>query len=140
MEILILKGLPASGKTTWAKEKLKEGGWKRVNKDDLRAMLDNGEWSGKNEKFIVKMEDHLIYQALVNGYNVIVDDTNLNSKHLVRITELAKKFSDTFDREVEVSTTGFYPTIEECIERDKLRTGRHQVGKAVIRRMANEQS
>lgn len=40
--VYITKGLPASGKTTWAKEKTTSfpNSYKRVNKDDLREMLD----------------------------------------------------------------------------------------------------
>ena len=38
-KLLMLKGLPASGKSTYAKELVKEQGFVRANKDDLRAML-----------------------------------------------------------------------------------------------------
>ena len=48
-KLLILKGLPASGKSTYAKELVSKG-WKRVNKDDLRSMIDGGKWSKKNEE------------------------------------------------------------------------------------------
>src|SRR5207245_9019847 len=51
MKLLLLKGLPASGKSTYAKELVLKG-WKRVNKDDLRAMIDNGKWSHSNEDII----------------------------------------------------------------------------------------
>lgn len=38
----MLKGLPASGKSTYAKELVLKspGKYKRINKDDLRAMVD----------------------------------------------------------------------------------------------------
>ena len=43
-KVIYLKGLPASGKSTWAKQYVQEYGgvFKRVNKDDLRAMIDCG--------------------------------------------------------------------------------------------------
>jgi len=43
LTVTILKGLPGSGKTTWAKEQIAKspGNYKRINKDDLREMLDN---------------------------------------------------------------------------------------------------
>ena len=44
-KLLILKGLPASGKTTEAKRLVIEENFKRVSKDDLRAMIDNSKWS-----------------------------------------------------------------------------------------------
>ncbi|MFN5657022.1 MAG: AAA family ATPase, partial [Pseudanabaena sp.] len=48
-------GLPASGKSTWAKEKVNKSPniIKRVNKDELRAMLDNSYFSKGNEKFVL---------------------------------------------------------------------------------------
>ena len=52
LKVYMMKGLPGSGKTTRAMEMLAENpnGIKRVSKDDLRAMLDNGRWSGDAEK------------------------------------------------------------------------------------------
>lgn len=66
MKVYFLSGLPASGKTTWAKERLAENpnGIKRISKDDLRAMLDGGRWSGDMEKFVLKARDALISLAL----------------------------------------------------------------------------
>ena len=53
-KILILRGLPASGKSTFARNLLTENphAWKRLNKDELRAMLDNSVHSVPNEKFV----------------------------------------------------------------------------------------
>ena len=41
VNVYITKGLPASGKTTWAKELVASApnSYKRVNKDDLRAKM-----------------------------------------------------------------------------------------------------
>lgn len=49
-KVIVLKGLPASGKSTWAKNLvLKDSTYKRINKDDLRAMLDASKFSKENE-------------------------------------------------------------------------------------------
>lgn len=44
-------------------------------------MMDDSKWSGKREQYILTTRDLLINRFLLDGYNVIVDDTNLNPKH-----------------------------------------------------------
>lgn len=124
----MLKGLPASGKSTWAKEqvKLSKGKTKRVNKDDLRAMIDDGEWSKENEKFILSVRDSIIVDALFQHKNIIVDDTNLAPKHEKDLRHIAEEL----DAEFEIKW--FDTPLAECIRRDMLRP--NPVGKKVIRR------
>lgn len=124
-KVIILKGLPASGKSTWAKQMVDKKGYKRINKDDLRAMLDNGKWSKANEKMVLAMRDHMITHSLEAGFNVIIDDTNLHPKHEARIRELAG------EHEVEVKF--FECSVAECVKRDLIRPV--SVGEKVIRRM-----
>lgn len=128
--IILTKGLPASGKTTYAKKLLKEGAgaYKRVNKDDLRAMLDDGKWSGSNERFVLAVRDMIIREALKSGKHVIVDDTNLNPIHETHIQEMFKA-----EAMVEIADFTDVP-VEECIERDRKRTVGH-VGEKVIKDM-----
>lgn len=130
-DLIMLRGLPASGKTTWAKKQIAESpknSTKRVNKDDLRAMLDNGQWSKGNEEFVLLIRDYVIEKALLNGKHVIVDDTNLVDKHETRLRELAKCCNATFKIQDFTDVT-----LAECIERDKKRD--NPVGYEVIRGM-----
>ena len=70
--LYMTKGLPASGKTTTAKALVAtQLGTKRVNKDDLRAMIDGGKWSEANEKFIIEARNGLLYSALGGGFHAI---------------------------------------------------------------------
>ena len=127
------KGLPASGKSTWAKELIDKepGKWKRVNKDDLRAMLDNSKWSEKNEKFILTIRDYTIQAAATNGYNIIVDDTNFAPKHEKDLRYFAK----LNHLEFEIKDFTNVP-LDVCIERDMKRQA--SVGKKVIMQMYNQ--
>lgn len=129
MKLMMLKGLPASGKTTYAK-KLAEDGWTRVNKDDLRAMLNNGKWSGKNEKYVLQVRDNIIVSSLQAGKSVVVDDTNFNPAHAERLKQLAKEHGAAFE------TKFFDVEVEECIKRDLLRPV--SVGEKVIRDMYDQ--
>jgi len=126
-KILFLKGLPGSGKTTWAKS---QKGYKRINKDDLRAMFDNSEWSKKNEKFIIDMRNILLISALGRGESVIIDDTNFDPEHEKQVTDIAKGFN------IPVEMIFFDVPVEECIKRDSERS--KPVGEKVIRDMATK--
>jgi len=133
--IYILKGLPASGKSTYAKKLLKEnpGTYKRINRDDLREMFDGYHLSNDNEKFAKKVRDLLILEALDAGKHVIVDDTNLSDKNLNRITQLADIHRKKTGNTVKVEVKEFEIELEEAIERDSKRE--RPVGKKVIERM-----
>lgn len=72
------RGLPASGKTTWARVWTAEhrGGRARVNRDDLRTMLDSGEYlKGVTEQRVIAIRDAAILDLLHRGYDVVCDDT-----------------------------------------------------------------
>lgn len=98
-------------------------------------MLDSGKWSKENEKFILKMRDNLIRNALENDYSVIVDDTNLDDKHDAAIQDIAKMLNER-DRDIKVSYEDFRDVpIDECIRRNKTR--RNRVPSGVILSMYN---
>lgn len=134
-KIYILKGLPASGKSTWSKKMIAEhpNAYKRINKDDLRTMLDNNHWSRGNEKFILRVRDMLILAALRDGKHVISDDTNLAKKHEIRIRQVADAYKKESGHAVEVIVKFFDVDVEECIKRDLNRN--RSVGERVIKSM-----
>ena len=125
--LLMLKGLPASGKSTFSRELCANSSFKRINKDELRAMLHDSKHTKTKEKFILKARDALIELALSNGFSVVVDDTNLAEYHEATLAELAKKYKATFEIKF------FNVSVDECIKRDLVRP--NSVGSTVIRRM-----
>lgn len=126
-KVLLLQGLPASGKTTLSRDYVKKG-YKRVSKDDLRAMLDFGEYSRENEKLINEIKNMIIDLCLIHNKNVIVDDTNFYIKHFKEIALIADI------NEADVSVKRLKTPLGECIERDSKR-GEKSVGKKVITEM-----
>lgn len=128
--LTMLRGLPGCGKSTWSLQQVEEskGGTKRISKDDLRAMLDGGKWSRDNEKFVLRMRDHIAIEALQAGKHVIIDDTGFAEFHEVNLRALAGKYGAQF--QIQDFT---HVSIETCIERDLKR--QHSVGEAVIRKM-----
>lgn len=131
-KIILLKGLPASGKSTWAREQLQKGTYMRISKDDLREdML--GPFSQKKEKLVLKLRNELIRLGIEMGKNVIIDDTNLNPIHEKHIRQIAKELGATF----VVNDTFMSVSPEECIERD-LHRGDKAVGSQVIWKMYDQ--
>lgn len=135
-KLIITKGLPASGKTTWAKEyQSKNPNTVRVNKDDLRAMLHNSIHSKGREAFALSVRDFIVKKALSEGHEVIVDDTNLNPVHEQELRNIASIVSGNKTKtRVEVIIQDFANIpLSECIVRDKVRE--KSVGASVIRDM-----
>lgn len=136
LTITIYKWLPASGKTTHAKEQVLKNpsGITRVNKDELRAMMHCSKYSKSNEKLVLEVRDCIITEALLEGKHVIVDDTNLNPIHEERIRAIAKSLAH---KNVQVKIEDFrHVPLKTCIERDAARE--NPVGKDVITDMYNQ--
>lgn len=132
-KVLFLKGLPGSGKSTYAKELVAKDPdtWVRVNKDSIRWMLHDYKWSRGREKTVEAVQRSIAEQALERGQSVIVDNTHMSERHENIWKEIAKQY----DAEFEV--VGFFDTsVEECLKRDQARgVSNGCVGKDVIMRM-----
>lgn len=137
-QVIILQGLPASGKSTWAREHVAQhpNRYKRINKDELRTMLDAGKFSSGNEDFVLAARDALILLALREGKHVIVDDTNLHPKHETQIRSLVSSHNKATGDSVSVSVKFFPINLEDAIRRDLQRP--QSVGERVIRKMYDE--
>lgn len=128
MKILMLKGLPGSGKSTWAKQFVADNhDWVRVNKDSIRSMIV---YRQKDEKLVCEFRDATITLALLNGKSVVVDDTNFHPKHEKRLRFLAEERGAEFEVKV------FDTSIDDCIRNDLKRL--ESVGERVIRQMHDQ--
>jgi predicted kinase len=126
MKLILTKGLPASGKTTWAKEYIqKHPETANLCKDDLRLQLSS---TNKREKRIIKVRDLLTEYYFEQDYSVIWSDTNLNPVHLRRATELATKYQAKL-----VIQDFTNVSLAECIRRDLVRS--NSVGQQAIEQM-----
>jgi predicted kinase len=127
-KLTIARGLPGSGKTTWAKTQHRAV---RVNRDELRRMLHGG-WTGEDwaERQVTKAQRATIEALLKAGANVISDDTNLSAKAVRDLTKLAARVGA--DAEVVDFT---HVSLQTCIQRDAQRAEGERVGEQVIRRM-----
>jgi predicted kinase len=130
--LIMTKGLPASGKTTWAKEQVAKDpkNIKRINKDDLRVMLHASVWSKSLENDIIETRDLLICFWLSQDKTVIVDDTNIQPAHEPRLRDLAEMHESEF----KIQDFTDVP-LNVCLKRDSERA--NFVGEKVIKTMFN---
>lgn len=131
-KLIICRGLPASGKSTWAKQWVLEDPEHRVriNQDDIRLMLGKY-WVPSREKLVQEIQFDAIVEALSREFDVVIDNTNLNKKVLDGFDRLIKTFED-----YEIEYKDFFDTpLSVCIERDKNRD--LQVTEKVIRSFYN---
>lgn len=116
--IIMTYGLPGAGKSTWAREEMRQNPdrYKRVNKDAIRLMLDNDLWSLPNERFVLKIRDKIVEASLRAGKDIIVDDTNfpIGGKHFLRMCEIAQIVGD-----VQVVEKYFDVPLNEVLKRNK---------------------
>lgn len=131
-DVIILVGLPASGKSTFAKQFILDNpGWVRINKDTLRLEIGGNDSWYKKEKLVFKRERELIKESIDNGINIVIDNTHLNPKTL----NATKDFVESCGGNI-VKVIYFDVEVEEAIRRDKER-GSASVGAHVIKHMYN---
>lgn len=122
-------GLPASGKTTLARNYVKQNPKTiRVNRDDLRLSLHDGEFSNGNEKAVTMTQHAMIRAALESGRDVVCDDTNLNPQTRAKLDQIAVECGAGFSP-WDLTDVPYW----ECIKRDLKRE--RSVGEDVIRGM-----
>ncbi|MFK3984891.1 AAA family ATPase [Micromonospora sp. NPDC050397] len=127
--LILTRGLPASGKTTFARKL--QPGVVRVNRDDLRRMLHGSrlftQWAEGQVTAAQRAQVEALLQAKVD---ICVDDTNLRSKTVRDWAELGARFGAT----LEVHDFTDVP-VDECVRRDAERPEVDRVGEPAIRRM-----
>lgn len=131
--LTITRGLPASGKTTWAKAWVAAdpSSRARINRDDFRAMLyGTPDYSWPQELAVTEASRNAVRALLAAGRDVVADDMNLRPKYVREWARFAAANG------VELDVVEFPVSLEESIERDAARE--RPVGADVIRRMAQK--
>lgn len=139
-KILVLRGLQGSGKSTFAKQWVNEDPKHRVrfNRDDIRNMLGKY-WVPNREDLIDDIYFGFLGSAIRKGYNIVIDNMNLNEKYIKEIQELIDWFNSfgTFIPEYEIEIKDFFHVpLQVCIDRDAQRE--NPIGEKVIRNTYNK--
>ena len=130
-ELIILRGLPGAGKTTYARAWVAEDRKHRarVNRDDIRMMLDQGEYvAGVTEGRVLAARNAMITGLLKQGISVINDDTNLPQRTIRDLMKLAGKTG----ADLTVTDMTDVP-LQDCILRNAGREDKEPVPVDVIR-------
>jgi len=129
-KIIVLQGVPASAKSTWAREfVINNKNHVIISRDSIRESL--GEyWVPEREPYVDELEEIQIRSALKYGLNVIIDATNLNPKTIEKWNKLAVEV----DADIEFKL--FEIDYKTALERDKQRiaAGKRGVGEKVLKR------
>lgn len=124
--VYLTVGIPASGKTTWAVERVKNNdNLAIVSRDDIRIM--QGLKHGENENLVTVVHRAMIEGLLLEGKDVIVADTNINPKFRRQLI----KFCHEHGADVEL--VPFPISLDTAIIRDANRPD--TVGADVVSRM-----
>ena len=131
-QIILCRGIQASGKTTWARKWAEEDPQHRIryNNDDIRAMLGKY-WVPERESIVQRARMAIITEAMEAGYDIVVDNMNLNPKEEAWYRGVLKEFEDRRGVKYEIIHRDFKTPLEECILRDSKRP--NPIGEQVIR-------
>lgn len=132
-KLILTRGVPASGKSTWAKAWVAEDpdNRLRVNRDNIRWTLGIktgvGDWAQENE--VSHWEKAMVRRGLQSGKDVVLDATNLRAKRVKEWLWLAS------DENATVEFRDFPVTLEQATHFDSNRRaeGGRYVGADVIK-------
>lgn len=132
IRVIVCRGMQSSGKTTWAKEFIKENqDYKRVSRDDIRHMTNGYVFTIENEKIVTEIEYDILSRLILLKHNIVIDKMNLNQEAFERDKTFIQLAAEFGDHDVEFEVINFPVTLEEAIKRDKKRE--FQIGEKVIR-------
>lgn len=135
-ELIVLSGLPGSGKSTYAKAWLSEDpdARVRINYDEMRLARFGPNWTfnRKQEDEVKLAAIRTASESIAAGLSVVIDNTNLPRRVRAEWETLGAHLGATVIEE-EIDTP-----IDVCIARDRARLNREggRVGRAVIEMMA----
>lgn len=138
MKAIVTVGIPASGKSTFAKDMCKDGNYVDVNRDAIRRMITSdvnlsNYYEGskrllrEREKSVTELHKILISANALAGRNIVVSDTNLTESHRESLIKELKELG------YEVETKVFHISLQDALKRDSLRA--NGVGQEVIYKM-----
>lgn len=90
-------------------------------------------WVPNREKVVTATYNTVLAYGMEKGYNIVVDNMNLNPKTCAELEKMVKDFNEnyTYDWKYEVEYKDFFIPVDECIRRDAMRP--NPIGEKVIK-------
>lgn len=142
-KIILTRGIQGSGKSTWARKWVEEDPEHRIriNNDDIRNMLGKY-WVPSRETLVSNTKRDIALSALYAGYEIVIDNMNLNPKEVKFWEDIVNKHNNFVDDKIktksdqvfykyEIEFKDFFIPLEECIRRDAMRP--NPIGEKTIR-------
>ena len=123
MKLIATKGLPGSGKSTWAKEYQAQypiGTVAIVNNDSIQEMMFGQSYvDAPNIPMMLAVSRFALVESLSRFVDVIIiDNTNLSRSAVRQLNNIADQFAE--DHRIEWKDFTYVP-IKVCLERNRLR-------------------
>ena len=138
-KLILTRGIPGSGKSTWAKTWVAEDPEHRVrfNWDDMRNMM-GPYWVPSREP----INKHMLWAAVnmaaycTRPYDIVIDNMNLNPKDWKQYEDWITTYNQSSNAEetgtqYELEFKDFFTPVEECIRRDAMRS--NPIGEKTIK-------
>ena len=133
-KIIILVGVSGSGKSTYAKEVLKDNSYMRINRDSIRESLFislKGYYTNKHlkdrEDLVTFVENSLLDELEFSDFNCVIDNTNLSLELIQKYLDVAfysyTGYNDENDHLDTVKIVIFDTPLEVCKESVMKRDG-----------------
>lgn len=139
-KLLLLCGIPGSGKSTWAKDFIANNDAILISRDFIRfSFLKEGEDYFSHEKEVTECFYNMVHKVLETGeYDYVIADATHNTGR--SRSNALMGIEPHLIEGVEIIPVYFNIPVEVCKERNAQREGRSRVPNEVIDRMARQRS
>lgn len=121
-QLILMVGIPGSGKSTFVKNITKTiDNFEVVSSDDYRKIMFGDESCQENGDILFRCIHTDIETFLKNGETVIFDATNIKYKDRKKVLDIARKIEKIYNIHIHKVAYVMHTSIEQCIKNDSNR-------------------